>query len=98
RWQIFFRVALPLAAPAVGTSAIVAFLGSWDEFTLALTFLNDESKRTLPIAIRLFQGQHTSRWGLVFAASLIALVPVLVVYTVFQRAFIRTVDSGGLKG
>lgn len=98
RWQVFYRIALPLAAPAVGTSAIFAFLASWDEFTLALTFLNDQAKRTLPIAIRLFQGQHTSRWGLVFAAALIALVPVLIVYTIFQGAFIRTVDSGGLKG
>lgn len=98
RLQAFLRIALPLAAPALGTSAIFAFLGSWDEFTLALTFVNDQALRTLPIAIRLFQGQHSTRWGLVFAASLIALVPVVLAYVLFQRAFIRTVDTGGLKG
>ena len=69
-----------------------------DEFTLALTFINDGKLRTLPIAIRLFQGQHSSQWGLVFAASLIALVPVLLAYVFFQRAFIRTVDTGAVKG
>lgn len=98
RWQIFAYIALPLVAPALGTSAIMAFMGSWDEFTLALTFINENNLRTLPIAIRLFQGQHTSQWGLVFAASLIALIPVLVVYVLFQRAFIRTVDTGAVKG
>ncbi len=98
RVQSFFRIALPLAAPAIGTSAIFAFLGSWDEFTLALTFLNDGNLRTLPIAIRLFQGQHASQWGLVFAASLIAMVPVVLVYVFFQRAFVRPVQGGELKG
>lgn len=97
RMQSFLRIALPMAAPAIGTSAIFAFLASWDEFTLALTFLNDVDLRTLPIAIRLFQGQHSSQWGLVFAASLIAMIPVVLVYVLFQRAFVRTVDVGGLK-
>lgn len=97
RMQSFLRIALPMAAPAIGTSAIFAFLASWDEFTLALTFLNDVDLRTLPIAIRLFQGQHSSQWGLVFAASLIAMIPVVLVYVFFQRAFVRTVDVGGLK-
>lgn len=98
RFTTFFRVVLPLAGPAVGTSAIFAFLGHWDEFTLALTLLNDAGLRTLPIAIRLFQGQHASQWGLVFAASLIAIVPVLIVFVTFQRAFVRGVATGGIKG
>ncbi len=98
RFQTFVRIALPLAAPVLGTSAIFAFLGSWDEFTLALTFINDVNLRTLPIAIRLFQGQHTSQWGLVFAASLIALVPVVLAYGVFQRLFIQSVGDGAIKG
>ncbi|MFO7546488.1 MAG: carbohydrate ABC transporter permease [Trueperaceae bacterium] len=98
RITTFFRVVLPLTGPAVGTSAIFAFLGHWDEFTLALTLLNDASLRTLPIAIRLFQGQHASQWGLVFAASLIAIVPVLIVFITFQRAFVRGVATGGIKG
>jgi len=98
RFTTFLRVVLPLAGPAVGTSFIFAFLGNWDEFTWALTIINDASLRTLPIAIRLFQGQHASQWGLVFAASLIALVPVIIVFFAFQRSFVRGVATGGVKG
>ncbi|HZW99625.1 MAG TPA: carbohydrate ABC transporter permease [Trueperaceae bacterium] len=98
RFTTFLRVVLPLAGPAVGTSMIFSFLGNWDEFTWALTIINDTSLRTLPIALRLFQGQHASQWGLVFAASLIALIPVIIVFVIFQRAFVRGVAAGGVKG
>ena len=98
RFTTFLRVVLPLAGPAVGTSIIFAFLGNWDEFTWALTIINDTALRTLPIAIRLFQGQHASQWGLVFAASLIALIPVIIVFIAFQRSFVRGVAAGGVKG
>lgn len=98
RWQSLLRIVLPLAAPAIGTSAILAFLGNWDEFTLALTFISDESRRTLPIAIQLFRGQFASNWSQIFAASLIALLPIAVVYVLFQRVFVRAVDTGAVKG
>lgn len=98
RFTAFVRVVLPLAGPAVGTSMIFAFLGNWDEFTWALTIINDTSLRTLPIALRLFQGQHASQWGLVFAASLIAIIPVIIVFIIFQRSFVKGVAAGGVKG
>lgn len=98
RFTTFVRVVLPLAGPAVGTSMIFSFLGNWDEFTWALTIINDTALRTLPIALRLFQGQHASQWGLVFAASLIAIIPVIIVFVVFQRSFVKGVAAGGVKG
>lgn len=98
RFVTFVRVVLPMAGPAIGTSVIFSFLGNWDEFTWALTIINDVGLRTLPIAIRLFQGQHATQWGLVFAASLIAIIPVIVVFVVFQRAFVQGVATGGVKG
>lgn len=98
RFTTFLRVVLPLSGPAIGTSVIFAFLGNWDEFTWALTIINDVNLRTLPIALRLFQGQHATQWGLVFAASLIAIVPVIVVFIVFQRAFVQGVAASGVKG
>ncbi len=64
----------------------------------ALTIINDPSKRTLPIAIALFQGAHSTSWGLVFAASLIAVVPVIVVFVVFQRQFVSGLSTGAVKG
>lgn len=96
-WRRYWNLALPLARPALATAGIFVFLGSWDEFTWALTVLNDVDNRTLPIAIALFRGQHATNWSLVFAASLIAVVPVVVVYVLFQRHIVSGLTSGALK-
>ncbi len=98
RFGTFWRIAVPLAAPGLGTAAIFAFLGSWDEFTWALTIISDVQLRTLPIAIRMFQGQNATQWGLVFAAALIAIVPVIIVFVAFQRTFVKGIAAGGVKG
>jgi multiple sugar transport system permease protein len=96
-WRRYWSLALPLSKPALGTCVIFAFLGTWDEFAWALTVLNDVDQRTLPIAIALFHGQHSTSWGLVFAASLLAIIPVLIVYIVFQRFFVAGLASGAIK-
>lgn len=97
-FQTFWYIALPLARPALAAVSIFAFLGSWDEFTWAFTAITNQSKYTLPIAIRLFQQQHGTQWGLVFAASTIAVLPTILVFILFQRHFIRGVMSGAVKG
>lgn len=97
-FRVYWNLMLPLARPALATAGIFAFLFAWDEFAWALTIINDPELRTLPIAIALFQGQHTTAWGLVFAASLVAVVPVLVVFVVFQRYFVSGLQAGALKG
>ena len=96
-WRRYWNLALPLSKPALATCVIFAFLGTWDEFAWALTVLNDVDQRTLPIAIALFHGQHSTSWGLVFAASLLAIIPVLIVYIVFQRFFVAGLASGAIK-
>ena len=96
-WTRYWRLVLPLSRPALATVGIFTFLASWDEFVWALTVIDDPSKRTLPIAIALFQGQHATSWGLVFAASMIAILPVLVVYVVFQRFFVAGLNTGAIK-
>ena len=93
----YWRLILPLARPALATATIFTFLASWDEFAWALTIINDPSKHTLPLAIALFQGQNSTSWGLVFAASTIAVIPVIVVFVAFQRQFISGLSSGALK-
>jgi multiple sugar transport system permease protein len=96
-WKRFWRLILPLSRPALATVAIFTFLGSWDEFVWALTIINDPSKRTLPMAIALFQGQHATDWGLVFAASAIAVGPVIAIFVAFQRQFVSGITAGALK-
>ena len=96
-WTRYWRLILPLSRPALATAGIFTFLASWDEFTWALTIINDPSRYTLPIAIALFQGQHSTSWGLVFAASAIAIAPVLIIFAIFQRQFIAGIASGAVK-
>lgn len=96
-WRRYWSLVMPLSRPALATCAIFAFLGTWDEYAWALTTLNDTEVRTLPIAIALFQGQHSTSWGLVFAASMIAIIPVVIVYIVFQRHFVANLAAGAVK-
>ena len=97
-WTRYWRLILPLAKPALATATIFTFLASWDEFAWSLTIINTPSKQTLPLAISLLQGQNSTLWGLVFAASIIAVVPVIVVFLVFQRYFVQGLTSGAVKG
>lgn len=96
--RIYWQIMLPLAKPALATVCIFSFLNSWDEFVVALTMINDVNKRTLPIALAMFQGQYFTKWGLVFAASIIAIMPVIAVFIIFQRHFVRGIVTSGLKG
>ena len=95
---IFRRIVLPLSGPGLAVVTIFTFLYSWDEFPWAHVAIKETTRRTLPIAIALFQGQHLTEWGQVFAASLVAVVPVVVVFIIFQRYFIRGIATSGLKG
>lgn len=97
-FTIFFKMILPLSKPALATVSIFSFLGFWDEYILALTFIDDPALRTLPVAIATFFGHHTTDWGLVFAASLIAVIPVIIIFISLQRYFVGGLTSGAFKG
>jgi multiple sugar transport system permease protein len=97
QWTIFWRIILPLSRPGLAVTIIFTFLYSWDEFPWAHVAIKETSRRTLPIAIALFQNQHLTEWGQVFAASIIALIPILIVYIVFQRYFVAGIATTGLK-
>ena len=97
-WTVFWHIVLPLSRPGLATVAIFTFLYSWDEFPWAHVAIKETTRRTLPIAIALFQNQHLTQWGQVFAASIVALIPVVTVFALFQRHFIRGFARSGLKG
>ncbi|RPI32897.1 MAG: carbohydrate ABC transporter permease [Chloroflexota bacterium] len=97
-FTIFIRMVLPLSKPALATVSIFSMLGFWDEYVQALTFIDLPAKRTLPIAIASFQAQHGTDWGLVFAAALIAVIPVILIYISMQRYFTSGLTTGAFKG
>ncbi len=97
-FTVFWRVVLPLARPGLAVVIINTFLYSWEEYAWALVSMTKDAFRTLPIAIANFHGEHMTSWGLVFAATVIALVPVLAVFAFFQRYFVQGLTAGAVKG
>jgi ABC-type glycerol-3-phosphate transport system permease component len=96
---VFLKIALPLASPAIASVSIFNFLTAWEEYPWANTVINDNSLRTLPIAIAGFFGQHQfTQWGYVFAMSVLTLIPVVIVFIAFQRYFVTGLTSGSVKG
>lgn len=96
-FRTFVSIALPLAKPALATIVIFSFGGYWDEFILALTFTNDPSLYTLPVTLQQFYVSHGTNWGIVFAGSVIAALPIIIIFLLFQRYYMSGL-SGALKG
>ena len=98
-WTVYARIALPLASPAIASVSIFNFLTAWEEYPWANTVINDNSKRTLPIAIAGFFGQHQfTQWGYVFAMSVLTLIPVVLIFIVCQKFFVQGLTAGSVKG
>jgi raffinose/stachyose/melibiose transport system permease protein len=95
--QTFFRVVLPLMAPATGTVAILAGLIVWNDFFNSLIFLGGSETQTLPVAMYTYVGGLVSAWNKIFAVVIISMVPILVFYIFAQKKFIQGF-AGGLKG
>jgi len=96
-WRAFRSVALPLSRPGLATVTIFSWLAAWDEFTWAITILSDEQLYTLPVGIRNLQVANQTEWGLVFAASLMALAPVLILFVALQKQFVSGAFAGATK-
>ena len=86
---IFFRVLLPLALPAIGTLAIFCLQGTWEEFFSAKVVLGGVQKNiTLPMMIQSLKGAHATRWEWIFSASILAQMPIILLFGVFQKQFV----------
>ena len=98
-FTLFFRIAIPLSTPAIASVSIFNFLTAWEEYPWANTVINDNAIRTLPIAIAGFFGQHQfTQWGYVFAMSALSLIPVILVFILFQKYFVTGLTAGSVKG
>jgi multiple sugar transport system permease protein len=97
-FKTYWRVMLPLAGPALAAVTILSFQGIWNEFFWPLIILQDESKYTLTIGISNFVGVYNTQWPELMAASVIAILPVAIIFVIFQRFFISGVAAAGVKG
>ena len=97
-YQIYGKIMLPLAKPALSTLTIFTFVNTWNDFLGPLIYLKTESKKTLQIGLRMFIGQNSSEYGLIMAASVLSLIPVLVVFLALQKYFVEGIAATGVKG
>ena len=98
RMQAVFYTVLPLSAPGIFTTAIIACITAWNEFMFSLILVTKDAMRTVPIAISLFPGQYTVPWGDMSAASVVATIPIIIVVLIFQKKIVSGLTSGSVKG
>jgi multiple sugar transport system permease protein len=98
RLTVLIRIVLPLATPALATLAALTFLDSWNYFLWPLIAITSTNEMTVPLGLATFQGAHATEWTLLMAANVMSLVPVLAIFFLAQRYFIRSVASTGLAG
>ncbi len=97
-FQIFRKVAMPLVRPALASLAIFTFLGNYNAFLWPLIVIQNAELRTLPLGVALFSGEAGTQWGLIMAASSLAVIPVLIIFAVFQKQIIEGIVLTGMKG
>jgi multiple sugar transport system permease protein len=97
-WQIYWRVLLPHAKPAVMVLAVLTWVNVWNDFLWPLLMIQRNSIATLTLGLVRMQGEYTARWPVLMAASILILLPLLLVYAAAQRAFIRGIAVTGLGG
>lgn len=95
---IYWKLIRPQLGPAFATLGIFTFMASWNDYLWPLVAINDQDKMTLPLALAFFNTAHTTRYDLVMAASVLVILPIIVVFLFFQRQFINAMVLSGLKG
>lgn len=94
RWQVFWLVVMPLSRPIVVSAALLQALFAWNEFVFALVFISDTNLKTLPVGLLAMQGRVLSDWPVLFAALTMAAIPMIVLFLLGQRQFIRGLSEG----
>ena len=98
RSQIFFRIIFPIAKPGIATVATLAFLNCWNDLLLGLVLISSPHKKTLSLAISALKGSYATRYGLLCAGFVISIIPVVIMYLLFQKQVIAGMTAGAVKG
>lgn len=97
RWQILWRVLVPILRPTLSVLVVFFFIWTWNEFYIPVVLLNDQSSQTIPIALATLRGQHNIDITVLNAGSLLSLLPTLIFFLLFQRTLVRGVAAGAVK-
>jgi multiple sugar transport system permease protein len=94
---IYWRIVMPQLGPAIAALGIFTFMGTWNDYLWPLIVITTHEKRTLPLLLTWYNSQHGTRYDLTMAASILVLLPILIVYAIFQRRFVRGITMTGFK-
>lgn len=94
---IFWKILMPLSGPAVATVAVFTFIGTWRDFMGPLIYLNDPDKQTLEVGLSTFQGLNSEQWHLIMAGATLVMLPLIVIFILCQRYFVKGITMTGLK-
>ena len=97
-YRIYLKIMLPLSKPAISTLLIFTFVNTWNDFLGPLIYLTSERKKTLQLGLKMFISQYSAEYGLIMAASVLSLIPVLIVYVCLQKHIIKGLTAGAVKG
>lgn len=97
-YSVYFRIVLPLSGPSLSTLTIFSFVTIWNDYMGPMIYFNSQNLKTIQLGIRMFIGQYSSDYALIMVASVVALIPVIVVFLLFQRYFVQGIATSGLKG
>jgi arabinogalactan oligomer/maltooligosaccharide transport system permease protein len=97
-WQVFYKVVLPLARPAIAVTGLFAFMTAWNEFILAGTFLTDERAYTLPVLLHDYVGEYHAEWGHFAAGAILTSLPVMALFYGLSRYLVGGLTAGAVKG
>ncbi len=97
-FRIFWTIILPLSKPALATLTVFTFMGNWSSFMWPLLVTNSESMRTLPIGLESFKTQYSTDWHLLMAGSVMAMLPIVIIFIFTQRFFVESLKLTGVKG
>ena len=96
-YEIWWKIMLPLSKPALSTLIIYTFVRTWNDFLGPMIYLTRTNLKTIQIGLRMFISQYSSEYGLIMAASVVTLIPVLIVFLSLQQFFVQGIASTGLK-
>lgn len=96
-FTIFLRIILPMARPPLAALGIFTFLGAWNDYLWPLIVINDIDKSTLPLALAFFNSAHAQRYDLIMAAASMAVIPIIIVFVIFQKQIVNALVIAGLK-
>ena len=98
RVQSMMRVLLPVAAPGIVTTLIFIFINAWNEYTVALCLISTDTLKPLTVGINIFNGYNIIEWQYLFAASIFAIIPVVILFMCIEKNLVSGLASGGVKG